>query len=150
MDSAIQFVVGLLLVALAWSIHALQGVDLVEYFNNRTGKGILKGIVIVICLACGLAITAGLLSGCTGGTYLNDASIFVGLDYTKNSSPQCELNGPDDRTTSNVGARVNLYQSADERFRINGKGTHHSCAYNSDRNTYDALGAELEYLLWAR
>ena len=29
-----------------------------------------------------------------------------------------------------------------------GKYTHHSCALNPDRNSYDALGVELEWCVW--
>jgi len=146
--SLIEFTVALLVVLAVWLLVALRGQNLKEYFRTKDGKGILKGIVLAVVFAVGLAVLFS-LGGCSG-TYLNDASVYAGLDHTKKLSPQCEATGPDDRTTSNLGVRVNLYESADERFRTNAKYTHHSCAFSPDDRQYDALGVELEYKLWER
>ena len=148
MPSLMEFIVGLLVVLFVWLLWSLRGENLKEYFRTKDGLGILKGIVLAVGFAVGLAVLFS-LTGCSG-TYVNDASVYAGLDYTKKLSPQCEATGPDDRTTSNLGVRVNLYESADERFRTNAKYTHHSCAFSPDDRQYDALGVELEYKLWER
>jgi hypothetical protein len=148
MPSVIEFVIGLLVLLTVWLLWSLRGENIKEYFRTRDGLGILKGIVLAVGFAVGLAVLFS-LNGCSG-TYLNDASVYAGLERTKKLSPQCEPTGADDRTTSNLGVRVNLYESTDERFRTNAKYTHHSCAFSPDDRSYDALGVELEYKLWDR
>jgi hypothetical protein len=128
-----------------WAAWSLRGIKPRDYFKTKTGQGILTGIVSVTVLTIGLV----LLSGCTG-TYFNDASVYAGLDYTKKDSPMCEQSGPDSHSTSNLGLKGNIYQSEDKRLRFNGKYTHHSCAFNEDSKSYDAIGAEIEYKLWER
>lgn len=148
MVSLYEFAGTLLVLLTAWLLWSLRGENLREYFRTRTGLGILKGIVIAVGFALGLAFLGGLV-GCSG-SYLNGASVYAGLDRTKKLSPQCEDVGPDVHTTSNLGLRLNLYQSQDERFRTNAKYTHHSCAFSPDDRQYDALGLEMEYKLWER
>lgn len=148
MTSLIEFIVVLLALLSAWLLVALRGQDIKEYFLTKDGKGILRGIVLAVAFAVGLAVLFSIV-GCSG-TYIKDASVYAGLDHTKNLSPQCEATGADDRATSNLGVRVNIYESADERFRTNAKYTHHSCAFSPDDLQYDALGVELEYKLWER
>lgn len=128
----------------AWLIWSLRGYNIVDYFKNKTGLVILKGIVIVLVVFIGIAGTRFALAG----DFFESGSIYAGLDYTYKTSPQCERNGPDDKGTSNVGAKLNLWQSTDKTFRFNSKYTHHSCALNIDRNTYDSIGLEWEYFLW--
>lgn len=147
--SLYQFVGSMLILLGLWMAYSLRGVNIREYFRTRTGLGILKGIVMAVGITLGAALVAG-LAGCSTGTYFNDAHVYAGLDQTKGQSPQCKEGGPDDRATSNLGFKGNIYQSADERFRANAKYTHHSCAFSPDRNGYDAVGIELEYKLWER
>lgn len=148
MDSIFEFIIVLFVLLAVWFLWSLRGQNIKEYFRTRDGKGVLKGIVLAVVFAVGLAVLFS-LGGCSG-TYVNDASVYAGLDRTKKLSPQCEATGADDRTTSNLGVRVNLYESADERFRTNAKYTHHSCAFSPDDRQYDAVGVELEYKLWER
>ena len=122
------------------------------HFRTEEGKkdflGILKGILLAVVFA---ALVGGLslLSGCSG-TWFNDASVYAGLDSTKKLSPMCEEGGGrfDDKTTSNLGIRSNIYQM--DNFTAYAKYTHHSCAYGVDDDSYDALGVELEYKFWER
>lgn len=139
-----QFMIFMVVMLLAWMLWALRKVNIINYFKTKTGLGILKGIVIVLVLCIGLAMGRCALAG----EFFADASIYAGLDYTFKPSPQCKTNGEDCHSTSNVGARLNIYQSSDKAFRFNAKYTHHSCAFNEDRNTYDAIGGEMEYRLW--
>lgn len=135
------------------------------YFSTKEGKGILKGIVlspiVIAVIALLLALLGSLmpakahaegldLSPRTYGTFFNDASVFMGIDRTKGTSPQCWDGGVDARSTSNLGARLNLWQNPSGNVRVNAKYTHHSCALNRDRNGYDALGIELEWYVWRR
>lgn len=147
-------VIGLLL----WRIGPK---GLVAYFKTPEGKGILKGIVlspvVILAIAAAFAIGGWLLSGKAQaqelkpyGTWFNDASVFMGIDRTKGVSPQCWSGGADDKSTSNLGARLNVWQNPSGNVRVNAKYTHHSCALNRDRNGYDAVGIELEWYVWRR
>jgi len=136
-----EFISALVLVVVLWGAYSLRNENIREYFSTKTGKGILKGIVLAIAFACVMALV-----GC-GGTYFNDGYVYAGIDQTKKQSPQCE-NGVDDKATSNIGIRANVYQSQDKDFKANAKYTHHSCAFSPDAEQYDALGVELEYRLW--
>lgn len=140
----IEFSIGLIVLVVGWLLWSLKGQSIKVYFGTKTGQGILKGIVIAVVF--GLVFV---LIGCTG-TYFNDASVYTGLDYTAEQSPQCRSFGADDKTTSNLGLKLNLYESEDESFRTNAKYTHHSCAFNPDKANYDAIGIELEYKFYSR
>jgi hypothetical protein len=134
MDSHIQFIVVILCIFFAWLLWSFRGRSILSFFKTATGKGVLKGIVVVL----GVSVFVTLASGCSG-RYLNDASFYAGMDYTKNYSPQCEIAPPDQHTTSNVGFKLNLYESKDDRLNTNVKYTHHSCAFSRDREQYDAI-----------
>lgn len=144
MSGYLQFMIALVVMLLAWLLWSLRGENIINYFKTKTGLGILKGIVIVLAIA----ITIGMSKCAFAGDFFTSGSIYAGLDYTFKQSPQCQNNGPDIHSTSNVGARVNIYQSSDKTFRFNTKYTHHSCAFSVDRNSYDGVGFELEYRLY--
>lgn len=127
--------------------------DLRAYFwGTKQGKGILKGIVMVLVFIPVFGVILALTSSKAQaqslkipGKFFTDASLFMGLDHTKKLSPQCVAGGIDDRTTSNVGARLNVWESPSTDVRLNLQYTHHSCALNVDRNGYDALGIQVEW-----
>ena len=151
MSDAFLFVSLLVAILLTYMIWILWGRSWREYFSTKDGKGILKGIVlapVVILIIAGLIL---LFSGAArAGTWFNDASVFAGLDYTKKLSPQCERNSVDERGTSNLGLRLNLWESDSRNVRVNSKYTHHSCALGPDDRQYDAIGVELEWRVWDR
>lgn len=120
-----------------------------EYFSTDTGKGILKGIILApaIIIAIGLLLML-LPSKAKAGTWLNDASVYAGIDYTRKLSPMCDSNLIDDRGTSNLGVRVNVWQQG--AVRVNSKYSHHSCVLGSDNRQYDAIGLEVEWQVWRR
>lgn len=120
-----------------------------SYFSTDDGKGILKGILLAVGGVATIAVLLTVLTGCSG-KYMNDATAYAGLDHTMSQSPQCVVNDTDDRFTSNLGLKLNLFESNDAKFRVNSKYTHHSCAFGGDRNSYDAAGVELEYKMWSR
>jgi hypothetical protein len=84
----------------------------------------------------------------TNGTWFNSTSIFIGIDVTRGVSPQCVEGGADNKGTSNMGIRQNLFMSQNKVFAINGKYTHHSCVIGKDRNGYDGLGLEFEWFIF--
>src|SRR5690606_37359002 len=123
----------------------LRDQDWHEYFSTREGRGILRGILLAPVIIVILGLILMLLPGdAAAGRWLNDARVFAGIDYTKNRSPMCEGNIVDDRGTSNMGVRLNVWESDSRRVRINSKYTHHSCVLGRDDKSYDALGIELE------
>ena len=151
MQDAIIFVGIILAVVLAvlwWKLGS--PLKWKAYFSTPDGKGILKGIILAPAAILLIAAILALLPRVAGAEWLNDASVFAGLDWTKNRSPMCDPSEVDDRGTSNLGAVVNVWQSASENVRVNTKYTHHSCAIGSDDKTYDALGVEVEWTVWKR
>lgn len=132
--------------------------NLLPYFKTKGGKGVLKGIILAPLVIVLLAVAVWFIPGNAKaqgldtryGSWLNDASVFMGIDRTKKISPQCAAGGYDDRSTSNMGLRLNIWQSPSKNVRFNTQYTHHSCALNPDRNSYDALGVQVEWLIWSR
>lgn len=148
MNSALMFVVCLILLVVAIAATRIPVREWKDYFTGtKTGLGILKGIVIAIGVAVVIAFSSAVFAD---GRYFNYASVLMGLDYTKKLSPMCERNDIDDRWTSNLGFRLNIYESDDERFQVNSKYTHHSCMLGVDDKSYDAAGIELEYRFYNR
>jgi hypothetical protein len=121
-----------------------------EYFGTPGGRKILAGIIVFV----GAGLLAALMSAPAKAgdlKWFDYGEVYLGLDYTNRSpSPQCvgDPGGADERLTSNGGARVNIVSWPDDSFQANLKYTHHSCAVNTDRNTYDGMGVELVYRLW--
>lgn len=104
--------VGILLIAifayLLWKLGS--PLKWPEYFRTETGRGILKGILLAPALIIAIGLLLMLLPGKAKAQWLNDASVYAGIDYTKKLSPMCDSNLIDDRGTSNLGARVNVWQ----------------------------------------
>lgn len=117
------------------------------YFKTPDGLGVLRGIVLAPAAAVVLALLLLLLPDkAKAGDWLNDASVYAGIDVTKKLSPMCDAGPIDDHGTSNLGARLNVWRSESRKVRVNGKYTHHSCAVGSDDRQYDAVGIEVEFV----
>lgn len=162
MRITVGIVLGVVLAVLLWKIGPK---NLKAYFSTKEGLGIARGIVlgplvIVLIALAGAAVLTALFwllapkAHAEGlrvpGTWFNDAGVFMGLDHTKKLSPMCHAGGPDDRTTSSLGAKLNVWQSPSGNVRFNGMYTHHSCALNLDNRSYDALGVQVEWVFWRR
>jgi len=121
------------------------------YFGTETGRGILRGIILAPAAVLLIALLLLLVPGkASAGDWLTDASVYAGIDYTKKLSPMCDANLVDDRGTSNLGVRANVWRSESRAVRVNAKYTHHSCALGSDDRQYDAVGVEVEWRVWSR
>jgi hypothetical protein len=120
-----------------------------EYFlGSRKGLGILKGIAIVMLVVfLTLVIAPRAFSNELEVKYFSYVELYFGIDNVKGLSSQCVEGGLNDKLTSNVGAKINFVEWKDSIGvgYVNGKYTHHSCAFNQDRNTYDAFGLEGGY-----
>ena len=81
------------------------------------------------------------------GTWLNDTSVFLGIDHTFKISPQCIAGGTDDHGTSNLGINQNIWRSVNSVFDIDAQYTHHSCVLGKDRNGYDAIGIKFVWYI---
>lgn len=58
------------------------------------------------------------------------------------------LRKPENKITSNGGIR--MYFAEYGRLSLVSQYTHHSCAFNSDRNLYDAAGVEVIWYFFDR
>lgn len=110
-------------------------------------QGLARGVILAPAIIIAIALVMYMLPGRARagehlnleipGTWFNDAGVFMGLDRTKGVSPQCVAGGYDDRSTSNMGVRLKVWEFPSCHVRVNAKYTHHSCALNPDRNGYD-------------
>jgi hypothetical protein len=133
-------------------------------FNEWLKGGIAKGAGASAALGIGVTLLFILLASLlpnnanaqrsdmfTDVKYLNYVDVYLGIDYTKGTSPQCKPSGVDDKGTSNLGFRVNLIEWQRMPLALNYKVTHHSCVLGKDTNGYDAFfGVELVYTPWRR
>ena len=152
-------ILAVVVISLGYIAHRLGGAEhLVSHL--RTNPKIALGIVAFTVLGLLSAVVfaspsqasspSGVVSTskADGVDWFAFGKVYLGLDNTFSHSPQCEPGGASDRLTSNGGFIVNVVQSKDQRFEFNSKYTHHSCAFNGDRNGYNALGLSVEYRLW--
>lgn len=147
LGSNTQFLLTTITFLILWGLYSFRNTNPIEYFKEN--KGIWSGIKFAFFFTTIMVLLSS-LSGCSKGSYLKDGSVYMGLDMPYTQSPQClsVKDEIDDKTTSNLGLRVNIYESEDSKFRTNAKYTHHSCAFNSDIRVYDAVGVEFEYKLF--
>ena len=161
MAPAIAFIVALLTIVVGVSFARFGSLSAAwRYLRQPERRVVWEGIRTFI----GVGILVGLLSlaFCSEAhaddkrwTWFNYSYIYLGVDYPmlNRVSPQCENDGIDNKTTSNGGATLNIIRTP--RFYrnimdINAKYTHHSCAFNSDRNLYDAAGVEVIWYFFDR
>lgn len=125
-----------------------------SYFKTKTGKRVWGGIVWFILFGLLFVGVSEFARADKPGTWFSYGEVYLGVDWTfDDPSPQCVKQGGggiDSRGTSNGGIRINIYESFDSRFHFNTKYTHHSCALNTDRNQYDAIGFEIQYRFFDR
>lgn len=145
MNDSVLFSLAIVAIVVVWGGISLRKVNLKEYFSTKNGKGILKGIILAICFALMFILISGIAEA---KGWFNHADVFAGLDYTKKVNPMCVSGEIDDRSGSNIGLSLNIYQQ--DRFSLNSKYTHHSCAFGKDNKSYDGLGLELRYRFWSK
>ena len=147
--SLLQFLITMVVVLVLWGLFSLRkSGNPIKYLKKN--KDVWSGIRFALIFSVVIA-SLSLLNGCAG-SWVRDGSVYMGLDLPSEQSPQClDVRGQyDDKTTSNLGLRLNIFESDDTRFRTNAKYTHHSCAFNKDVRVYDALGVEFEYKIFQR
>ena len=134
-------------VTLLWVFRG-KVLDTVHYFKENLG--VTKGIIMFTGAFILLAVLSlwARKANAEELTYFNYGEVYVGMDYTKKLSPQCEDEGPNNRLTSNGGVKVNLIRTKSRIVEINSYYLHHSCAYSEDREQYDAFGVQVTWKLW--
>lgn len=140
-------------VLIAAALYYFRVKDKDGFNSHPKFKNVPGGIYMVIAasllfslLLLGLSTCAHADEGKT--TYVNWVEMYVGLDYD-DGSVFCRDAAPsitdDDQTTSNLGFRLNLveFEKGPLLFHTNAKYSHHSCAINQDKPSYNAPGIEL-------
>jgi len=120
-----------------------------QYVDNNKDSIKSALLAIFVTTILGLAISF-LPNNANASNFFNDAGIYLGLDYTKDQSPQCVKDSFDDRGTSNLGVWFNIWESSKENIRVNTRYTHHSCYLGQDDIMYDAIGVQVEWQLWQK
>lgn len=155
--------VGLIVIILVLAFFAVVR-NPVQWWKEQDGKGslasALKGIVVLVILGMVLILGISLLRPAKAesfldtnhGRYLTSAYLYAGIDRTFKVSPQCEPKGnyADDRLTSNMGVGVNFWQHNTKPVSLHLIYHHQSCVFGSDRNSYDAIGAQLRWEFFTR
>jgi len=122
----------------------------IEYLRHNPGP--LKGILMFVG---GFILLAVAVLGVRHATaadfkYFQYAEAFAGVEWPiVSESYQCARKGPDDKTVSNGGLRVNLFTYRDF-LDANVKWQHNSCAFNEDWDVRDFIGVELVIPLFDR
>lgn len=150
MSESLQVLAVILGISLTWMLVSFKFnlKEAVKYFQSEVGKTAGIGILLALTFLVVLCVAPNAFGERDKIGYLNYAEVYFGLDHTNKLSPQCwdsadsNSGSIDDRTTSNFGLRVNLLESPSKRGYINTKYQHHSCAFNRDREQYDAFGFE--------
>lgn len=148
------FLISMVIAVSSFITFKVKGVNVKDFIkkDNNSIKSALTAIV-------GLSIIAFLISlipfnanssSSFDGRWFDDAGVYVGLDYTNGSSPQCSEAIFEDRGTSNLGAWMNIWKSKNDIFSVDAKYTHHSCYLGKDENIYDAAGIQIEWKVWKR
>lgn len=114
-------------------------------------NGALKGIIFAFVF---FAVGAALFYAADANSservkYLHYSTIYAGLEQQLGGSVFCHDDGISDKLTSNLGLKQGLieYKGAS----VYAQYTHHSCALNGDKPTYDAVGLGVEYTIdWRR
>ena len=147
MNSYGLFIILIAVVVLVLGVIAIK--DWKGFTQHEKFKNVPGGIIMALSLAAIVGFFMWSANSKAEGTYFNYLEMFVGIDYDYKNQIFCQKPAPDivsdDKLTSNVGFRGNMYRSEDKKFEFNLKYQHHSCAYNQDRPTYDAAGIEFTY-----
>ena len=90
------------------------------------------------------------ITGCAGGTYFKHAEVYGGVGRTVMDSPNCLDNGSGNPSLVGLlGARVDLWTSMEEAFRLVGSVDHTSCLMADDGPQSDMVPAvEAVWRLW--
>ena len=162
-DSIVAMGITVMVIAAAMVLVFVIGKKSFKGWLANEGQGAMAsavlGVVSVIGLAALLTIVVSIFGSAkasaqsdmfTGGTWFNETSVFMGIDSTFKVSPQCVQGGTDDRLTSNLGIRQNVWLSKDKVHDIGLKYTHHSCVFGKDRNGYDGIGLEYNWFIFKK
>tara|TARA_R110000772_G_scaffold198279_2_gene308964 strand:- start:307 stop:825 length:519 start_codon:yes stop_codon:yes gene_type:complete len=168
-DSVLDFLeeaivaLGLTLLVIIFAMIWVFGIGKksLKVWISKEGKGAIAsaalGVVSIIGIAAFLTLVTGVFASSkanaasdmfTEGTWFNETSVFLGIDSTLKVSPQCVEGGTDDRLTSNLGIRQNIWRSQSKVHDITFKYTHHSCVFGKDRNGYDGFGLEYNWYIF--
>lgn len=127
----------LLLLALSILVVLKKPKNIIEFFSNN--KGALKGIFLagLFVLVFGFALEKAI-----GGEWSPQVELFAGIDRTFKQSPQCETGKYNDKLTSAIGLTWVIYRNNNNYILM--PYTHHSCEFNSDAKSYDAIGLHIK------
>lgn len=153
LDQAVEFIVlclGLvaMLITFAFYKAGWSKAKFKENWIHSEGddKPMWRGIMFIIGvpLLMGLVLYAGNVKSAEY-KWFDEATVYVGLDYTENTNPLCGQLGASDRISSNMGFTQSIVKK--DMMNINMKYTHHSCAISADQNSYDAVGVMIEWTI---
>ena len=139
----------LFVASITFVVYRIGGIrPTIAYAKTKDGNGIIAGIFYFLLFGALFVIGASIVKAddIDEVKYFDYGKVYIGIDNTTQPSPQCDSGRVSNKVTSNGGLIINLIKA--DRFEFNAKYTHHSCAFNPDRESYDAVGVSIEYRLW--
>lgn len=154
---------GIILVVIALVlIFGIGPKNIIPWAKTKDGLGAIASMVLGVVVVTIAGIIVTLITGffqeskaqsildTRYGSFLNNAYVFAGIDYTRNVSPQCVPGSIRDHLTSNMGMGIGVWQSTDRIVNVDLQWTHHSCVLGIDRNSYDGIGIRATWYTWVR
>lgn len=144
MSSLTMLLMGVLVIAVG--IYAYAYIKIGKHpVPHLSKQGAWSGIVTAILVFTGLVLILSLIypSEAKADRWFAYTSVAGGLDTELNNKVFCYSGDTNDRIVSNLSVEQNIYEH--QRFAVSANYTHHSCAFNKDKPTYDAVGLQLRY-----
>lgn len=122
-----------------------------EFWKTSSGKNVRGGIIMFVALGVVTAFfTMPSKAEAVELEWFQYGEVYLGIDNTFESSPQCKKDQHNERLTSNGGFRFNIFRTLDKKVETNFKYQHHSCAFNQDDLKYDSFGIEVVWKIWSK
>lgn len=133
-------------VVFAYLAIKLRGIGKALTHLKRTGASVGIGLATILAIIIGVVLLSVYSPNAESKEsemkWFTHTTLYAGVDYDHRSIFCVKGNG-DDNLTSNFGLRQNLVKKGD--ISVMATYTHHSCALNEDKPTYDAVGMSIEW-----
>lgn len=115
------------------------------YTVNPEHKDWIPAVLIPLALAAVLSFAQS--ARADGVRWFEETQIAVGVErpLSTAASPQCGPEGPDDKLTSHVSVRQQLWGRG--RVDVFANYLHHSCVINADRYVTDMVGVQVQWTI---
>lgn len=117
-----------------------------KFFVHLKDNGSLMGILLAfISAVMAILVVSAFYSEAEASeiNWFQQTTVFAGVDAEVKNKVFCHRGDINDKLVSNIGIKQKIMSI--DRFSLSAKYTHHSCALNKDKPTYDAVGLSVEW-----